>query len=295
MRPRTQRLTGTTGATPGARAIDARTRPEPSARGARNWRRGVIVASAAVLVSGMLFVLFRAPSWGRGEDRFLLSQVEVRGNTVLTEDEVVALSGVELGTSLLSIRIADVERSLSMSPRVQRAHASRVLPDRILVTLDERLPAALVAAGRNSYVEVADDGTALPAVERTPFVDLPLVTGAVGKVTPGAMVASDELKSVLKLLREACEVSPFLWTELSEVRIAPGSGLIIYTVADGAEVRVGSGALDSRGLSLLASVLLDLRAKGERAESIDLRFRDQVIVKERADVARGTRVRGGLS
>jgi len=207
----------------------------------------------------------------------------------------VALSGVKLGTSLLSIRIADVERSLAKSPRVERAHASRVLPDRILVTLDERLPAALVAAGRNSYVEVADDGTALPAVERTPFVDLPLVTGAVGKVTPGAMVASDDLKSVLKLLREACEVSPFLWTELSEVRIAPGSGLIIYTVADGAEVRVGSGALDSRGLSLLASVLLDLRAKGERAESIDLRFRDQVIVKERAGAARGTRVRGGLS
>jgi cell division protein FtsQ len=275
--------------------LDARACPASDARAARNWRRGVIVASAAVLLGGMLFVLLRAPHWGRSEDRFLLSRVEVRGNTVLTEDEVVTLSGVELGTSLLAVRIPDVERSLSASPRIERAHATRVLPDRILVTLDEKLPAALVAAGRNSYVEVADDGTALPAAERTPFVDLPVVTGAVGKVTPGAVIASDEVRSVLKLLREACEVSPFLWMEISEIRIAPGSGLIIYTVADGAEVRVGSGALDARGLALLSSVLLDLRAKGAKAESIDMRFRDQVIVRQSPGVARGPSVRGGLS
>ncbi len=72
---------------------------------------------------------------------------------------------------------------------------------------------------------------------------------------------------------------PALAAEMSEVRIAPGSGLVIYTVADGAEIRVGSGALDSRGMKRLSMVLSDLRSRGVKAESIDLRFRDQIVVK----------------
>ena len=54
--------------------------------------------------------------------------------------------------------------------------------------------------------------------------------------------------------------------DISEVRIAPGSDLVIYTVADGAEIRVGSGALDSSDLERLWRVLCDLRGRGGEAE-----------------------------
>lgn len=242
-------------------------------------RRAVIVSSAAVLLAGIGFVVSRAPSWGRTADEFVISEIDVRGNTILTDAEVVELSGVTVGESLLGVRLGDIEGAVARSSRVERALASRHLPGTIVIRLDEMLPAAIVATGSGGYVEVTDGGRVLQAVERSAFVDLPLITGSFGSAEPGEELGSEELCSALELLREARRISPHLWMEISEVKIAPGSGLIIYTVADGAEVRVGSGALYTNGLEDLWLVISDLRARGLAAESIDLRFDGQLVVK----------------
>jgi cell division protein FtsQ len=226
----------------------------------------------------MVVVVFWAPRWGRSEESFLLSRFEVRGNSVLTEDEVLELSGAVMGSNLLDVRISALEEAVAASPRVDRAQVRRVLPDRVVVTLDEKRPAALVTSGRG-VVEVTDDGLVLPAAAQTASVDLPVITGAVGEVDTSCTELSRELTEALALLRRAREVSEGLWMEISEIRIAPGSGLVIYTVADGAEIRVGSGALGSRDLERLWRVLRDIRDRGEEAETIDLRFKDQVIVR----------------
>ena len=242
-------------------------------------RRFAIVASALILVAGMTLVISRAPGWGRGEERFLLLRFEVRGNRVLTEDEILELSGAVMGGNLLDVRISLLEEAVAASPRVDRAQVRRVLPDRVVVTLDEKRPAALVSVGANDVLEVTDDGAVLPAAAQTASVDLPVITGAVGTVEPGIAELSPELTGALALLRRAREVSEGLWMDISEVRIAPGSGLVIYTVADGAEIRVGSGALGSRDLERLWRVLTDIRDGGREAETLDLRFKNQVVVR----------------
>ena len=139
----------------------------------------------------------------------------------------------------------------------------------------QRRTVARAAAGPNPDWKES----ATPPCFRTPLVDLPVVTGAVGDVEPGTDVLSDGLAVALDVLRRAREVSEGLWSEISEVRIAPGSGLVIYTVADGAEIRVGSGALGSKDLERLWRVLEDIRWKGGEVRSIDLRFRNQVVVR----------------
>ena len=244
-----------------------------------NVKRFAIVASALILVAGMTLVISWAPGWGRGEERFLLSRFDVRGNRVLTEDEILELSGAVMGSNLLDVRISLLEEAVAASPRVERAQVRRVLPDRVVVTLDEKRPAALVLVGANDVLEVTDDGAVLPAAAQTASVDLPVITGAVGNVEPGIAELSPELEGALALLRRAREVSEGLWMDISEVRIAPGSGLVIYTVADGAEIRVGSGALGSRDLERLWRVLTDIRDGGREAETVDLRFRDQIVVR----------------
>jgi cell division protein FtsQ len=244
-----------------------------------NPKRVAIVVSALVLVAGMTLVISGALGWGRGEERFLLSRFEVRGNRVLTEEEVLELSGAVMGGNLLDVRISALEEAVASSPRVDRAQARRVLPDRVVVTLDEKRPVALVAAGGGRVLEVTDDGEVLPVAAQTASVDLPVITGVVGDVEPGIDTLSPELTDALALLRRAQEVSEGLWMDISEIRIAPGSGLVIYTVADGAEIRVGSGAPGSSDLERLWRVLCDIRDRGGEAETIDLRFKDQVIVR----------------
>ena len=258
----------------------------PLRRGVRLPRphRAVIVVSAIVLAVGMSVAVSNASRWGRTAQSFVLDQIEVRGNRVLTEHEVTALSGLELGTNLLTVRIGDVEAAVSRSPRVQRVRASRALPGRMVVTLEEKVPIALVARGRGEALEVAEDGTVLPAAERSGYVDLPLVTGVEAADTAPP---PEELRTALSLIVLAKEAAPAFAAEISEVRIAPGSGLVIYTVADGAEIRVGTGALDSRGMQRLSMVLSDLQSRGVKAESIDVRFRDQIVVRPCREAAAG--------
>ncbi|MBD3368231.1 MAG: FtsQ-type POTRA domain-containing protein [Candidatus Eisenbacteria bacterium] len=239
--------------------------------------RILILAAAGLLAAGIGYAVYAARSWGEESGRFVLEGIEVEGNTVLTSDEVITLAGVQRGASLLDVDIREVERAVAAHSRVTRARASRRLPDRLTICLTERRPAALVADGHGGWVEVTSDGTVLPTVERTDVVDLPVVTGV--KAPAVGVAAGEELTAALRVLERAWEVAPELWMDISEIRIAPGSGLTIYTVADGAEVRVGLGALTRSDLKRLWLVLADAGARGRRVEQVDLRYDRQVIVR----------------
>jgi cell division protein FtsQ len=276
---RTRRVAKAKRAAPGVRVRRTGTGPASRRRTCAGGRRVAIVSSAAVLLAGISFVVWQAPGWGRAAEEFVLAEIDVRGNTILTAAEVIELSGLSLGESLLGVRLGELEEVVARSSRIERVRATRHLPGRIIIRLDEIVPVALVPSGHGQFAEVTDDGRVLEPVERSPWVDLPVVTGSPGTVAPGDVIESQELHRALELLREARGVSPELWTEISEVRFAPGSGLIIYTVADGAEVRVGSGALEANGLRDLWLVMSDLAARGLVAESIDLRFDGQLVVR----------------
>ncbi len=241
--------------------------------------RITIIVSAAVLVGGIGAVVALAPSWSSEPGRFAVARVDVCGNEVLTADEVIELAGVGIGEQLLDVEPAGVERALASSPRVSRARVSRGLPDRIEILLEETLPAAIVPGGPNGFVEVSDQALVLPAADRSAFVDVPLITGIPAPPEAGERFESEELEEALNVLNQAKEVSPSLWMEISEIRFAPGSGLVIYTVADGAEIRFGLGALNANDLSNSWKVLSDLRARGAAPRSIDLRFDGQVVVR----------------
>ena len=180
--------------------------------------------------------------------------------------------GYQQGIDALECRVQDMRLAF------EQIRELTVDADAVPLPLAEKLPMALVETS-SGVVEVAEDLTVLPGAERTARVDLPVVTGAAVELEPGGVVECGDVAAALELVRRAREVSALLWEEISEVRIAPGSGLIIYTVADGAQIRVGSGALDTDGLRRLSLVLEDLRARGVTAESIDLRFRGQAVVR----------------
>ena len=239
--------------------------------------RFLVLAAAVAMAAGIGYAVYAARSWGEESGRFVVAGVEVEGNVVLTEGEVAELTGIEEGTSLLDVSFREVEEAVAAHSRVVRARASRRLPDRLMIRLTEERPAALVSDGEGGWLEVTADGRALPRVERSDVVDLPVITGVVASECDEE--TGEELATALRALQAAWEVSPDLWMDISEVSFAPGSGLIIYTVADGAEVRFGLGALTHQDLKRLWLVLADARAKGRRVRSLDLRYDRQVIVR----------------
>lgn len=133
----------------------------------------VTTAALALIATGLAF----GHRFLTTSTRFAIAEVEVRGSTVLTPDEVRAVLPISRGDNIFEASTAAAERALLTLPWVEGADVRRELPQRIVVELRERTPAAVVSADDLYLV----DGDGRPfkrvAVERGEGKDLPVVSG----------------------------------------------------------------------------------------------------------------------
>ena len=112
-------------------------------------------------------------------------------------------------------------------------------------------------------------------------LDAPIVSGlGPADVAAAGRTPSDRVAAGVALIRMLMRAQSPLLKEISEVDVSRLEGPALYLL-DGVEVRLGRDDWDDR-LGRLEGVLAQLRASGERAMSIDLRFRDQVVLRTAA-------------
>jgi cell division protein FtsQ len=245
--------------------------------GARLAARTLRVALRALVLgltlTGLVVAVFVAWDWVRRTPLLATRVVEVTGARRLDEATVRAAAAIEPGTNLFAVDVAATEARVAELPGVRRAHVVRHLPGRVTVLLEERAPYALVNAGGLHWVDA--EGYLVTADARPGVTGLPILTG-VAAPAPGAGAPSEALRAGLTLLHVLQRTSGRLAARVSEVDLSRPQSPVFYLV-DGIEVRLGSDAWSDR-LARLDGVLGDLDARGERVASIDLRFRDQVVL-----------------
>lgn len=251
----------------GRRRGRARRRSSPRVR----WLAAGV--AMAVLVGGVAAHLH----WLLTSPRFAVRHVEIQGLAWLRDDEVRAAAGIEPGQNLFAVDEVAVARRLEQLPRIKRARVVRGLPDRVVLAVEERTPFALVVrAGRLYWVDEA--GHLLGPEPRAVVPRLPVITGLTtgGESRPATDGA--EVQSATALLRMLLRAGGGLATRLSEIHVGRAdAGPVLYT-EDGIEVRLGRDWTEEE-LGRLDGVVAQLRAEPEPVESIDLRFRDQVVLK----------------
>jgi cell division protein FtsQ len=239
----------------------------------RSLRMVVRVLACGLTVAGLVVAAVVARDWVRRTPLLATRTVEVAGAHRLDEEAVRQAAGIEPGTNLLAIDVVAAEARVAGLPGVRRAHVARHLPGRVTVLVEEREPFVLVNAGGLHWVDT--EGYLVATDARPGSTGLPILTG-IGAPTPGAAPPSESLRAGLALLHVLQRTSARLAARVSEVDLAQSHGPLLYLV-DGIEVRLGSDAWGDR-LARLDGVLEDLDARGERVASIDLRFRDQVVL-----------------
>ena len=232
---------------------------------------GVGVAVAALsgpLASGAASVLKTS--------RFAIERVEVAGQSRLSADEVVKASGLVPGQSLWSLDARRAVAGVEALPLVRRAEVVRAFPNRVTLFVEERQPFTLVNAGGLHWVD--EQGVPLGPETRAVSLDAPVISGAgADDVVAAGRMPSERVASGVALLRTLMRAQSSLLSEISEVDVSRPEGPVLYML-DGVEVRIGSEDWEGR-LGRLGGVLAQLRASGQTVTSIDLRFRDQVVLK----------------
>jgi cell division protein FtsQ len=107
---------------------------------------------------------------------FRITSVAINGRKQLTQDEVLAIGGVNGRSSLLFLDAAAVRDKLKANPWIADATVLKLYPGQLQIDISERSAFALWQQdGRLSVI--ADDGAVLEPYVARRFISLPLVVG----------------------------------------------------------------------------------------------------------------------
>ena len=112
----------------------------------RKKKRKSLFAPISVLLVGVAII------FGMGVF-FRVQEIEVNGSVSYTDDEVIEASGIDIGDNLFFInRISASSRIFSRLPFVEEASIERVLPNKLIITVDESFALAYVSWEGQSWM-----------------------------------------------------------------------------------------------------------------------------------------------
>jgi len=257
----------------GGQRVSRRRLARRAARRARWLGLGAIALVAALATVGAGTLAVR---WLLSSPRFAVADVEVRGASRLSAEDIVRAARIRRGQNLLRLDPEAARMGIESLPQVRRADVIRAWPNRVTVLVEERRPFTLVHAGRLHWVD--EEGRMLAAESRAVQVGLPVISGLTAEELADANRSpSPRVTTGLSLIRLLLRSGSPLTSQISEVDVSRHDGPVLYTV-DGIEVRLGADEWESR-IPRLIGVLAQVKSSGEAVSAIDLRFRDQVVLK----------------
>ena len=237
---------------------------------------------ALVLAMGSALAAYQVVNFLGQGDLFGLRALEVGGLRLLDGNDVLAASGLEVGTNIFAVDLEEVEQRLENVCWIERAMVMRKPPDRLAVEIVERQRLAWVELG--ATYGIARDGVLLPK-DQAPgesFADLnlPVISGlaAVGDTLQfGATVSDSTLVGLLGWWDEATAADAEFCLNVSRLEPLPGACVRLQMVGDGLEIRLPLDSVE-RNLRTLRRLMPRVYRDYPDPAYIDLRYTGQVVV-----------------
>jgi cell division protein FtsQ len=242
-------------------------RPRPAWRARLRRLLGAVLATIFTIMAGAAGL-----HWILTTHRFAVASVEVRGVSRVAPDEILAVAAIPRGTNIFRLNTMGVIGRVESLPEIRRADVVRELPNRVVISVEERRPFTLVHGGRLHWMD--EEGRLLGASPEAVAPPMPVISGlsaeelASMRTSPGP-----KARAAIGVIRALLRSGNGLTAEISEIDMSRREGPVLYTV-DGVEVRLGTEDWDER-LSRLEGVLAQIATQDVR--TVDLRFRDQVV------------------
>jgi cell division septal protein FtsQ len=245
----------------------------------RQWAIFIVTAVAPLGIGSYFLTTFVLTS-----PRFELrsaDDIQLTANHFVTREDVAAALGLPLrgsngfGLKVLRLSLEDVRTKVEAIPWVHSATLTRILPNRLVIRVVERQPVAYANVG--GHVSLVDgEGVFLDKPESAYF-DFPVITG----LDPNA--GSEECKTRIALYQDfmhelGAEIVHSGWV-ISEADLSDGDDLkaLLVQGRETLQVHFGHESFLQHFHTFLA-LLPELRKSATPLDSVDLRYRNQVVV-----------------
>lgn len=203
--------------------------------------------------------------------------VEVRGGPQVSSEEILSIAGIRTDTKWSDFDASAAEAKLRLHPLFSDASVNKRFPDRVIVSVTERVPVAVAVGefeGRSVPVEIDRDGVIFRVGATSSARSLPLITGInMANPVPGSSLSA-QLRPLLRQIEVLVNENPRLLALVSEIKIAPkayGSyDLVLFPVHMAVPVRTDR-ALNEDALQYMMLVLDVVEDLGIDVREIDIR------------------------
>jgi len=235
-------------------------------------------ALRVLAVMGVMGLLAMVP-WKELRRRYaIVDSIKVSGLRYLDADRVRKRAGLREGQDLLALDLSRTRQMVMLDPRIESARVKRTGLRGVEVMVRERVPALAVLHGEPWEVDTT--GVLLEPLQRGAVADVPMLTGEdFSRYKPGTQIRTQEVQRGLAWTAALGDNALRLAGQVSEIDVSD-SRTTRLVLMNGIRVVGPAWPVSTRQLSGLRATLADLEHKGMKPGEVDVRFEDQIIVRE---------------
>jgi cell division protein FtsQ len=251
---------------------------EKKTGGGFRWRLwlGLLAGGAACVSTAMAAI--RVHRYVTTDPLFTLSRerrgaIEYYGLVYTNRSKVQFIFAGDYEHNVFAIPVAERRRRLLAVDWIEDASVSRLLPDRLVVHVRERVPAAFVSF-RSGVFLIDRNGVLLEPPPRVRF-NFPVLTGVTEEQSE-----ADRAKRVRQMQRVMEEIGP-AGKDISEVNLSDPENVRLVTQPAGhaAELTLGDGNFGRRYQTYLTHHA-EIERRSPGVKQFDLRLDDRILAKE---------------
>lgn len=244
------------------------------------WKVSALVIFLALVAVG---VRVASEKFFYNNSEYSLRHLVTHLHDVMTEEELIALTGLKPGENLFLMDIDRAKKKLDGLPEIRSVSIERRLPDTIEIGVERRLPVFLISTPEEGGADSAASETFVPGksflcdregVIMQPnrladeFLHLPVLRGlGASRLVPGKKLEEDRFTSAVALNEALSEIPE----ESFRIRSVDVSKPYAIVVTDVSNARFTFGNKDLPGqLERLRKLLAHCQETGRRIETANL-------------------------
>ncbi len=166
-------------------------------------------------IAGVVFGAKRAlNAWFFENVDYAVRNIDVTTDGKLTRDAILRTADIAEGANIFQINLLQLQERLRSLPQVEESRVQRVLPNRLVITIQERRPVAWVVASdsvpptfENAFLVDRRGILLKPKGSAPEYAGLPVILGVeTSSLVAGQALDREEVKAALELLRDAAEI-----------------------------------------------------------------------------------------
>ena len=215
-------------------------------------------------------------------DSFLKSDIQIEGNRLIPSAKILHLCGFDNRNPAKRIEIDanKLAKKILHLTYAQGVSITRRPPSILNITIEEREPIAFIYGKGLNLID--NEGFLMPVPNYQAMWNLPLISGIkqLGKL--GEKSTAKKTYLALKIVSYINKENPLLAGILSEINMERDNYIELYLIKGGAKVRINEDSFYKELYTLKNFIVkyFDFADLGN-IEYIDLRFKDQLVIKQK--------------